>query len=70
MLARRHSARWPKHCAVQLKAKPDTHALVHLGAVYAALLQNRSTLREAARAIDAEPTADFAVLAARRSPQR
>ena len=46
-----------------VEGKPDTHALVHLGAVYAALLQNRSTLREAARAIDLEPTADFAVLA-------
>lgn len=47
--------------AVQTKA--DSHALVHLGAIYAALLQNRSTLREAARSIDAQPTANVAVLA-------
>jgi alkylation response protein AidB-like acyl-CoA dehydrogenase len=45
------------------EGKSDTHALVHLGAVYAALLQNRSTLREAGRAIDLDPTGDFAVLA-------
>lgn len=43
--------------------RSDAHALVHLGAVYAALLQNRSTLREAGRAIDLDPTADLAVLA-------
>ena len=46
-----------------VEGKSDTHALVHLGVVYAALLQNRSTLREAGRAIDLDPTADFAVLA-------
>ncbi len=46
-----------------VRRKSDTHVLVHLGAVYAALLQNRSTLREAGRAIDLDPTADFAVLA-------
>jgi alkylation response protein AidB-like acyl-CoA dehydrogenase len=41
----------------------DTHALVHLGAVYTALLQNWSTLRGAGQTIDLKPTADFAVLA-------
>lgn len=41
----------------------DSHALVHLGAIYAALLQNRSTLREAGRYVDAQPTTDFVVLA-------
>ncbi len=46
-----------------VERKSDTHALVHLGAVYAALLQNRSTLREAGQTIDLEPTADFAVVA-------
>ena len=46
-----------------VEGKSDTHALVHLGAVYAALLQNRSTLREAGRAIDLKHAADFAVLA-------
>ena len=45
------------------QTKKDAHALVHLGATYAALLQNRSTLREAARSIDGQPTGDFAVLA-------
>lgn len=45
------------------QTKADSHALVHLGAIYAALLQNRSTLREAARSIDAQPTGDFAILA-------
>ncbi len=45
------------------ETKADTHTLVHLGAIYAALLQNRSMLREAGRSIDEEPTADFAVLA-------
>ena len=46
-----------------VEGKSDAHALVHLGAVYAALLQNRGTLREAGRAIDLKPAADFAVLA-------
>jgi hypothetical protein len=41
----------------------DVHALVHLGAVYAALLQNHSMLHEAGRRIDAQPTADCAVMA-------
>jgi hypothetical protein len=45
------------------QTKADSHTLVHLGAIYAALLQNRSTLREAARCIDAQSTTDFAVLA-------
>ena len=36
---------------------------MHLGAVYAALLQYRSTLQEAGYAIDLDPTADLAVLA-------
>jgi hypothetical protein len=46
-----------------VEQKADAHALVHLGAVYAVLVQNRSTLREAARCIDARPDADVAVLA-------
>ncbi len=41
----------------------DIHTLVHLGAIYAALLQNRSMLREAARYIDSQPASDHAVLA-------
>ena len=41
----------------------DSHALVHLGAIYAALLQNRSTLREAARHVDTQLTTDFVLLA-------
>jgi hypothetical protein len=46
-----------------VETKSDAHALVHLGAVFTTLLQNRSILREAGRAIDLEPTADRAVLA-------
>jgi alkylation response protein AidB-like acyl-CoA dehydrogenase len=46
-----------------VEGKSDAHALVHLGAVYALLLQNRSSLRDAGRAIDLEPTGNFAALA-------
>jgi alkylation response protein AidB-like acyl-CoA dehydrogenase len=49
-------------CA-SVETKSDAHALVHLGAVYATLLQNRFILREAGRAIDLEPAADCGVLA-------
>jgi hypothetical protein len=45
------------------ESKLDAHMLVHIGAVYAALLQNKSVLREAARTIDLDPAADVAVLA-------
>jgi hypothetical protein len=41
----------------------DVHTLVHLGAIYVALLQNQTMLREAGRRIDAEPASDCAVLA-------
>lgn len=41
----------------------DVHTFVHVGAVYAALLQNRSMLRDAGRCIDSQPTSDHAVLA-------
>jgi hypothetical protein len=41
----------------------DVHTLVHVGAIYAALLQNQSMLRQAARNIDSQPASDHAVLA-------
>ena len=44
-------------------ANPDVHTLVHLGAIYAALLQNQAMLREAGRRIDAPTGSDHAVLA-------
>lgn len=44
-------------------ADRDVHTLVHMGAIYAALLQNQSMLREAARYIDSQPSSDHAVLA-------
>ena len=45
------------------ESKPDAHLLVHFGAVYTALLQNKSVLREAARTIDLDPAANVAILA-------
>jgi hypothetical protein len=45
------------------ESKLGPHALAHLGAIYGALLQNRSTLREAGRYVDAQPSVDLAVLA-------
>lgn len=44
-------------------ARLDVHTLVHLGAIYVALLQNQTMLREAGRRIDAEPGSNCAVLA-------
>ena len=41
----------------------DIHSFVHMGAIYAALLQNQSMLREAGRSIDSQPASDHAVLA-------
>jgi alkylation response protein AidB-like acyl-CoA dehydrogenase len=41
----------------------DVHALVHLGAVYAALFQSWSTLCTAGHAVDARPAAHASVLA-------
>ena len=41
----------------------DVHTLVHVGAVYAALLQNQSMLQQAGRDIDSQPSSDHAVLA-------
>lgn len=41
----------------------DPHAYVHLGSVFAALLENRSLLREAGRSIDERPTDRHVALA-------